>query len=113
MKIDITTLSEHELVLLNRQIVERLRFIQQARAHSKMLEFMVGDRVTFQPDGRPPLFGMLVKYNKKTVTVVTEHGEQWNVAPGLLRRVKDVESSAESTSESPNVVPLSRRGTEK
>lgn len=91
MKIDISQLSEYELIALNRQIVERLRFLQQSRAHAKMLEVSVGDRVCFEPDGRPTLFGVLVRYNKKTVTVVTEGGEQWNVAPSLLRRLVDVD----------------------
>ena len=31
--------------------------------------------------------GTLTRYNKKTVTVVTELGQRWNVAPGLLHRV--------------------------
>lgn len=109
MKIDIGQLTEPELLALNRQIVERLRFLQQMRAHSKMLEFNVGDRVSFQPDGRPTLFGVLVRYNKKTVTVVTEMGEQWNVAPGHLRRVHDVTPSATEGSDSANVVPLPRK----
>ncbi len=30
---------------------------------------------------------MLTRYNKKTVTVVTEEGRQWNVSPNLLSRV--------------------------
>ena len=90
MKIDITQFSEEELVALNRQIVERLRFLQQMRAHAKMLEFRVGDRVSFQPAGRSVLFGVLVRYNRKTVTIVTEGGEQWNVAPALIRKVVDV-----------------------
>ncbi len=94
MKIDITQLSEEDLVALNRQIVERLRFLQQMRAHATMLEFRVGDRVSFQPAGRPVLFGVLVRYNKKTVTIVTEGGEQWNVSPALIRKVVDVTPSA-------------------
>jgi hypothetical protein len=105
MKIDITQLSEQDLIALNRQIVERLRFIQQTRAHAKMLEFRVGDRVCFEPDGRPTLLGVLVRYNKKTVTVVTEGGEQWNVAPSLLRRVVDITPSNEGA----NVVHLPRK----
>jgi len=106
MKIDITQLSEQQLVALNRQIVERLRFLQQTRAHAKMLEFRVGDRVCFDPEGRPTLFGVLVRYNKKTVSVVTDDGEQWNVSPGFLRRVVDVASPAKDQS---NVVPLPRK----
>jgi hypothetical protein len=105
MKIDITQLSEQELIALNRQIVERLRFLQQTRAHAKMLEFGVGDRVSFEPDGRPTLFGVLIRYNNKTVTVLTEQGEQWKVSPGLLRRVNDVSSPDQG----PNVIHLPRK----
>jgi hypothetical protein len=86
MKIDIDKLSEEELIDLNNRIVERLRFLSQMRAHSAMLDFRIGDRVTFQPEGRPPLFGILTRYNKKTVTVITDSGQHWNVAPGLLRK---------------------------
>ncbi len=28
---------------------------------------------------------MLVKYNRKTVTVLTEDGRKWNVSPHLLK----------------------------
>jgi hypothetical protein len=48
MPIDIDKLTEAELVDLNRRIVERLRFFQQMKAHAKMLEFKIGDRVTFR-----------------------------------------------------------------
>ncbi len=105
MKIDITQLTEQELIALNLQVVERLRFLQQARAHEKMLEFRVGDRVCFEPDGRPTQFGMLVRYNRKTVTVVTEQGEQWNVSPGLLRRVVDMATATEV----PNIARLPKK----
>jgi len=30
----------------------------------------------------------LVKFNKKTVTVLTNDGQSWNVAPHLLSKVK-------------------------
>ena len=29
---------------------------------------------------------MLVRYNKKSVTVVTDDGHRWTVAPGFLRK---------------------------
>ena len=56
------------------------------RAHARMLEFTIGDRVSFQPEGRPLVVGMLIRYNRKTVTVITDTGQRWNVAPTLLRR---------------------------
>ena len=58
MKIDIDKLSEEELIDLNHRIVERLRFLNQMRAHSKILDFRIGDRVIFPPQGRPPVVGM-------------------------------------------------------
>jgi hypothetical protein len=86
MKIDIDKLTEDELIDLNNRIVARLRFLNQMRAHSQMLDFRIGDRVTFQPEGRPALSGIITRYNKKTVTVITDSGQHWNVAPGLLRK---------------------------
>ena len=106
MSININNLTEADLVDLNNRIVERLRFLHQARAHSHMLNFKIGDRVSFQPDGRPLLIGVLTRYNKKTVTIITDGGERWNVAPGHLHRL--VESGSASTQD-PNVVPI-RKG---
>jgi hypothetical protein len=30
--------------------------------------------------------GILTRYNRKTVTVISDSGQQWNVSPGLLRK---------------------------
>jgi hypothetical protein len=86
MKIDIDQLTESELVDLNHRIIERLRFLQHMRTHTSMLEFSIGERVRFQPNDRPVLYGIITKYNQKTVTVITDTGEHWNVAPSLLKR---------------------------
>lgn len=104
-KIDIDGLTETELIDLNNRVVERLRFLHQARVHSRMLEFSVGDRVSFQAEGREPLLGVLTRYNKKTVTVITDQGQRWNVTPGALRRVKDIEADVGG----PNVVALRKK----
>ena len=103
-KINIDDLGEAELVDLNHRIVERLRFLSQMRAHSKMLEFRIGDRVCFQPDGLSPVIGMLTRYNRKSVTVITDDGHRWNVAPMLLRRAKPVGAAAGTVT----VLPLKR-----
>lgn len=96
MKIDIDKLTEAELIDLNNRIVQRLRFLQEMRSHARMLDFSIGDRVEFQPDGHPLIVGILTRYNKKTVTVVTSSGQRWNVAPQFLRRAseKDVTPAA-------------------
>ena len=89
MKIDIDKLTEKELIDLNNRIVERLKFLETMRAHAEMMEFSVGEKVCFHPLGRGMMVGVLVKYNKKTVTVLTEDGQKWNVSPHLLESVKD------------------------
>ena len=106
MTINIDHLSEAELIDLNHRIVERLRFLSQMRAHVEMLEFKIGDRVTFQPPGHCPLEGMLTRYNKKTVTVITDTGQKWNVSPGVLSRVKLAKGTNRAGS---NVVLLNKR----
>jgi hypothetical protein len=104
MKIDIDKLSEAELIDLNHRVVERLRFLSQMRAHSQMLDFRIGERVTFHPDG-PPLFGIVTRYNRKTITVITDAGQHWNVAPRLLRKA---DSCERTDTGNPKVVHLKR-----
>lgn len=106
--IDIDKLTEAELTDLNHRIVERLRFLRQMRAHSRMLEFSIGQRVRFQPQGMSPLEGMLVRYNRKTVTVITDDGQRWNVAPGLLSKAEPAAGSPGPVSRA-EVLPLKRR----
>lgn len=83
--------------------MERLRFLSQMRAHSQMLDYKIGERVTFCPDGYPPLVGIVTRYNRKTVTMMTDAGERWNVAPRLLRRA---DSRDQAGTNKAKVVPL-------
>ena len=106
MKINIDELTEAELIDLNHRIVERLRFLNQMRAHGQMLQFKIGDRVAFQPGGRPPVVGMLTRYNKKTVTVITDDGMHWTVSPGLLRKT---ESPGNTDIGKSNLIPLKKK----
>jgi len=76
MPIDIDQLAEAELIDLNTRVVARLKFLHQMRAHAHMLNFSIGERVSFQPEGRPPLTGIIAKYNRKTDTVIAENGQQ-------------------------------------
>jgi hypothetical protein len=106
MEINLDDITEAELIALNHRIVERLRFLQQSRAHAHMLEFKIGDRVTFHPDGQPPVTGMLTRYNKKTVTVITEEGQHWNVVPSFLCKVN---AGGNPEVSQPKVIPLKSR----
>ena len=100
MAIEIDQLTEAELIDLNRRIVERLRFLHQMRAHATMLKFSIGDRVTFDTEDGRTVVGALVRYNKQTVSVVTDDGHRWNVSPRFLRPVepRDITPSADAIS---------------
>ncbi len=87
MVIAIDKLDEAQLRDLNRRIVERLRFLQQMRAHNAMLKLSIGDRVTFVGHEGQEVRGCVVRYNRKTVTVLAENGEQWRVSPGMLCKI--------------------------
>lgn len=90
MSINIDHLSVDELVALNHRIVERLKMLESLDAHNSMMQFHPGARVSFESpqDGR--VFGTIMKFNRKTVTVVTDNGQRWNISPHLLSAVKDV-----------------------
>ena len=103
MKINIDKLTEKELIELNHKIVERLKFLESMRTHSEMMEFSIGEKVCFSPSGQVDVMGVLVKYNKKTVTVLTEDGQKWNVSPHLLSKQKE---KSETINKPGNVIEI-------
>ena len=60
MKMDIDELSEKELIEINHRIVERLKFLESAYRHKEMMDFNIGERVSFSPPGREKPYGLLV-----------------------------------------------------
>jgi hypothetical protein len=110
--IDTDSLSEAELNELNHKVVARLRFLSQMRSHSAMLDFRIGERVKFHPDGQPELVGILTRYNRKTVTVVTDTGQHWNVSPSLITKAETASARAAAADDS-GVARFPNRSAEK
>jgi hypothetical protein len=79
-------LSEHELITLNKMIVERLRFMHKAASLLHLTKFSVGDRVSW--DGRDGLVraGIIIRLNNQTASVKVGESEYWKVSPQLLRK---------------------------
>jgi hypothetical protein len=92
-KIDIDHLTEQELIDLNHKIVSRLRFLREMRSHAAMMDFRIGERVRFHPQGHGEITGTLTRYNKKSVTVIAEDGMRWNVHPSFLSKAASGQSS--------------------
>jgi len=99
MDIDLTKYTEEELVELNQRIVERIRLLRQGRCQTRIAEFKVGDRVSFQPERGRQVVGTVVRLNTKSVTVVSTEGVQWRVAPVFLERADGEDPRGESGGE--------------
>jgi hypothetical protein len=80
----IRRMGEEDLRYLNRLIVDRLKLISQARSTVLLANFGVGDHVGFQAPTGEKKNGVILKLNKKTVTIRTDDEQQWNVCPGFL-----------------------------
>ena len=74
MTFQLDDLTEPELIDLNHRIVERLRYLQQSRAHQAMLDFQIGDRVTFNPEGRGEGFCRKNNLTNKTFAIDPRQG---------------------------------------
>jgi hypothetical protein len=87
MLIDLTRLSEEELVDLNHRIVERLHFIRSAKRLTELSRFSVGMVVEFTTDDGRTIQGQITRLNRKTATVCCTPSGHWRVSPSLLRPV--------------------------
>lgn len=79
-------LSEEQLRLLNRMVVERIRLHHKARDLHSMAKFNIADRVFFLHDG-VRITGRIMKMNRRSVTVHADDGHRWTVAPSFLTHV--------------------------
>ena len=78
----IKRLGEDDLIFLNKLIFERLKLIAQAKSTHQMARFNIGDRVGFRThDGKK--IGVM-RFNKKTASIKTDDGADWNVSPVYL-----------------------------
>jgi hypothetical protein len=105
MDLDISKLSEDDLMDLNRRIIERLQLLRSAKSLTQLARFSVGMAVKFDTDDGRTITGTVARLNQRTVTVVTASG-RWRVSPSLLRTAASLQAKGAA---SPRVVALSRR----
>ena len=85
MLIDIEKFSLEELFDLNKRIVRRIEYLHSLKTRSHLDKFEVGDRVTFQSDGRV-VEGIVTRVNRKTLSVRTKD-TRWNIHPRFVAKV--------------------------
>lgn len=84
----LSTLSESELLALNQCIVERLRTLQQQRAQQNMTQFRLSDVVRFIDNDEKEVTGIIIRLNKKTVSVHSKTAGRWTISPHFLTLIK-------------------------
>jgi len=107
--IDIDTFDEAELLALNERIVERLHHLHQQRTVEALHQIKIGSAVIFEaPDGKT-ITGIVIRRNRKTVTIHTDDERHWNVSPTLVR-LTGRHALNEVASKDGRVVPFPKPG---
>ncbi len=89
MGIDINNLTYDELLDLNERIIARLKQLDAADTIDAMMKLTLGSKVCFDSGKHGIQVGTLIKFNQKTVTVLTEDKRRWKVSPQFLSSVID------------------------
>jgi hypothetical protein len=78
--------SIHELTILNKMIVERIRLMHKAGTLISMSKLNIGDRVSWDGSDGIVRTGIIIRLNHKTASVKIADGGHWTVSPQLLRK---------------------------
>lgn len=84
MTVEIDHLTIDQLADLNERVIERIKYLERVQVFEAMQAFNLGNRVTFDSRHAGEKAGVIAKFNQKSVTVLTDDGYRYNVAPGLL-----------------------------
>ena len=68
------------------------------------MNFNIGEKVSFDSGDGKRVAGTIFKLNKKTISLMSPDGVQWNVHPALLRR--EAPERQTSIPGKDNVIPL-------
>jgi len=90
MKIPVEQLSLAELIELNKRVVQRIRELHGRQTQRELAAFQVGDRVSFQSDGRL-VEGLVVRVNRRTLSVRTGD-THWNLHPRFVTKLPNADA---------------------
>ena len=94
MSIDIDDLSYDELLDLNDRILARLKHLDAADTLNAMMKLNLGSKVYFDSGKRGMQVGTLIKFNQKTVTVLTDDGRRRSDRSAAIQRTAGVQHPA-------------------
>jgi len=79
MDIEIEKLTLKELVELHDRIARRMWELQRTKLSEKLGEFQIGDKVSFQNEGKT-ITGTVIRVNRKSLSVRTQQN-CWYINP--------------------------------
>jgi hypothetical protein len=86
------SLDEDQLRQLYMIVGERLHLFQKAKQLRNMANFNIGDLVSFEHSDGRAIQGVITKLNQKTISLLTNQQQKWNVSPSLLRKIGSAHS---------------------
>jgi hypothetical protein len=84
MTIELDELSYDELLDLNDRVIARLKHLEATDTLNAMMKFNLGTKVCFDSSRHGMQTGTIIKFNPKTVVVLTDEGHRWKISPQML-----------------------------
>ena len=84
-------MSLDQLIDLNEAICQRIDELREREALQTLQQLRLGQAVSFDSSKSGPVFGTLIKINRKTVIVASEDNRQWKVPVSMVQPVRDVQ----------------------
>lgn len=74
-----------ELLDLNKQVINRIKFLQKQSQLETAAKFKIGDIVSFTDDDNHKQKAIVMRISSKTIKVITlKKHDAWNISPTLL-----------------------------
>jgi len=86
--VDIERLSLEELKELHWKILKRMQKFRKMKLYEDLQKFDVGDRISFKGKGEELLTGTVIRVNQKSLSIKTDQGTMWYVAPALATKIQ-------------------------
>ncbi|MBB3386296.1 hypothetical protein ACK83U_19375 (plasmid) [Rhizobium sp. WW22] len=88
-EIDIDSLDEAALISLDDRIVGRLQVLDLEKTARALRQIKIGGRVMFEGPDNTLVSGIVVRRNRKTLSIQVDDHTQWNISPHLIRITQD------------------------
>jgi hypothetical protein len=82
---DIEKMTLEQLLDLNKRVVRRIDYLHSLKTRAHLDRFEIGDRVSFQSEGRP-VEGVVVRVSQKTLSIKTKD-TYWRIHPRFLTKL--------------------------